>query len=318
MTLTIAYITGREQPQFPWFCDSLCREIQESDFGLPEILFVDLRLDYEPRLRRMELEKAVAGRFEYRHAPPKPSPWQGRHRMTKEDYFCAANARNTALILSTAANIAFVDDQSVLMPGWLESVLLACKDGEVLSGAYMIVKNMEVRGGELVNWSGFEVDSRWSIAERAHKVPISGGGLYGCTFCLPVAAAEAVNGFDEYCDGLGAEDYDFGIRLARAGCRMFYDRAMMVLIQKGSGSSHPNCSTLERHSSLARRAKKHDDGEWTDHHLLNRLLADSSRTTTLARWCDIREQRRRVSAGLSIKHDLPDRDWVDGQPLAEL
>lgn len=176
----------------------------------------------------------------------------------------------------------------------------------------MIVKDMEVRDGELTNWSGFEVDTRWSLAERAHKAPISGGGLYGCTFCLPVSIAESVNGFDEYCDGLGTEDYDFGIRLSRFGCWMFYDRGMMILIQKGSGASET------KDASLPRRRKQHDDGQWTDHYMLNRLLEDSSRITTLARWCDIREQRRRVHAGLSIEHDLPDRDWVDGQPLGEL
>lgn len=312
MTLTIAYITARKQPRFRWFCDSLCREVERSDHDFPEVLFVDLQLDYVPRPRTIELEKAVAGRFEYSHVPPKPSSWQGTHRLTKRDYFCAANARNTALILGTTANIAFVDDKSILMPGWLECVLQACRNGEVLLGAYMIVNDMEVQDGELINWSTFEVDSRWNIAEHAHKVPISGNSLYGCTFCLPVSSAVSVNGFDEYCDGHGAEDYDFGIRLSRCGCRIFYDRSMMVLIQKESGTS----GTGDR--SLPGRRKKHDDGQCTDHYLLNRLLGDSSRTTTLAGWCDIREQRQRVQAGLPIEHDLPDKDWVDGQPLAEL
>lgn len=321
MTLTVAFITAREDPCFDWFCDSLHRELEQlkgfiktghrpyRGLTLPEILFVDLELDYRPEARRSELKKIVDGRFEYRHVPPKPSSWQGTHRLTKTDYFCASSARNTAFIHTATDYIACVDDLCILMPGFLLRVLMACLPRSVVAGAYFNVDDMVVDNGELVDWTQFEADSRWDLPRTEHSLVISGGGLYGTSFLVPMSMVEKVNGFDEYCDGVGAEDYELGIRLERAGCTIYYDSNMLSLYSR----QHPAKSR-----AMNRRRKMHTTGEWTDHYMLNRLVEDTTRYLPLGNWCNIKEQRRRVKAGLPIEHPLPDRDWVDGQPLAEL
>src|SRR6185295_9580550 len=69
--------------------------------------------------------------------PPKPSIWQGRYRVTRENWWGAANARNTFLCLASHDYLAFLDDRCHPAPSWLEAVRRGWQTrGSVYAGAY--------------------------------------------------------------------------------------------------------------------------------------------------------------------------------------
>src|SRR5574342_379948 len=125
-SLTIVYLTFRERPRFEWFVASLNRELRSTpDFDRDklQVLVIDGR-----HPRKLEAD------FPFEHHAPKPTVWQGPYRLTQRDYFCAANARNTAFALARNDHVAFVDDLSVLLPGWLKAHLHAAEHKYVLAG----------------------------------------------------------------------------------------------------------------------------------------------------------------------------------------
>jgi hypothetical protein len=124
--LTIAYLTFRSKPRFEWFVASLNREFRDMpslDRASTQVMVIDGRYP-----RKLEAN------FTFEHHSPKPTVWQGPHRLTQRDYFAAANTRNTALALARGTHVAFVDDLSVLLPGWLKAHSHAAEHGYVLAG----------------------------------------------------------------------------------------------------------------------------------------------------------------------------------------
>ncbi len=268
-----------------------------------EFLFVDLQLEYMGNSRRLELDAAVAGRFPYKHIAPKPSSWQGSHRKTQRDYFAAAGARNTAFIHATTTHIACVDDLSIVVPCWLDQVKHAIDGDYIMCGAYRKVDNMVVDSGLMVSYGKAYHDSRWRIGSDSGVRECGGGLLYGCNFALPLEAAVRVNGFDEMCDAGGGEDYDFGIRLSRAGYPMYYNRNALSIEANDLHNQPP---------VMVRRKKVCGNGEDSDWWMLNRLNADVGRFTTLAQWTNIEDMK------CGVTPTLPHTDWPDGQPLCEM
>lgn len=219
--LTVAYLTSRREPMVEWFFDSLGKEMRDTD-DLVGVLVVAVHTE------------AVRRQTSLRCVTPKPTVWQGPHRLTKVDYFAAANARNTALCLAPDGWIAMVDDLSVLMPGWLAAVRRAMMGNYLVYGAYKKVKRLVVEDGVAVSWEETPggVDSRWPRGSSDDAIPIAGvGGTYGCSFAAPVEALLAINGFDERCDcvGLGSEDDMAGLMLQKQGYDLRYDRRMLTL-----------------------------------------------------------------------------------------
>ena len=224
--ISVVFVTGRDEPAFDWFADALARQLDDGDEL--EVILVD-RLHDATRTARFE--RACAGRFALRHVPPKPSPWQGAHRLTTGDRFAASNARNTGLVHARAPYVVFVDDCAVPMPGWWRAVKRGAHGGDVVAGAYERRWQMMVRDGTLLE-GRLEVigrDGRWSLGDDARRVPIAGGQLYGASFAAPRELLLAVNGLDEMCDGLGQEDVQLGMRLAATGATIWYDRAMLTI-----------------------------------------------------------------------------------------
>ena len=239
--VSIVYVTGREEPGFGWFADSLARQLDDGDDV--EVIVVD-RLHDAARTQRFRAD--VAGRFPLAHVPPKPSPWQGPHRLTRVDWFAAANARNSGLVHARAPYVAFADDCAVLMPGWWRAVERGARHGAVLAGAYERRSAMVVRDGELVaahvNPRGS--DARWELGSDRGPVPVGGGQLYGSSFAAPRELLLAINGLDEMCDGLGQEDVQLGLRLVAAGATVAYDRSMLAIESDELSAAGP---ALERH-----------------------------------------------------------------------
>jgi len=300
MHLTIAYMTNRRDCMVQWFRDSLRREIASYGEGLAiRTVMVDFFADDRK------------GQFGFDcHVTPKPTVWQGRHRLTSRDYFAASNARNTAICLAPEGYIAFVDDLSVLMPGWLNAVRAAMSEGYIACGAYKKVLELEVVNGEAVHFiqQASGVDSRWPIGSDTEPVRIGGGQMFGASVAGPVEAFLKVNGFDEDCDSMGSEDYICGLMLEAAGYKLMYDRRMFTL------------ESEERHgleTPFLRIIKKHpDDASWN---ILNRVR-DGSRRRGYCSWLGgLGDLRNRVLAGEPFPNTgKPTNDWRDGQPLSEM
>src|SRR5256885_12564266 len=191
MNLTIAYITNRDDCKIQWFLDSLARQIQPGD----EVRIVVV--DFFAHEREKGLVCIAGSIFPYL-VPPKPNPWQGPHRLTKEDWFAAANARNTADCLAPDGHIAYVDDLSVLLPGWLDCVKQSMRENYVALGAYKKVKKLVVEDGEVKSFeeNPFGVDSRLRQVTQ-DQTSCDGSWLYGCSVAMPVEAVLEVNGFPE-------------------------------------------------------------------------------------------------------------------------
>lgn len=312
--LTIAYMTCRKEPMVEWFFDSLHRECG-GDYSGFRIVVVDLHANSMDRSAYIDYQ--ARDRVPIIHTSPCPGVWQGPHRLTKRDYFAASNARNTALCLSPDGWIAYVDDLSVLMPGWLACVREAMEKNYIALGAYRKVLNLSVdetghatydTGPGLDDRSPMGMDSRWKIGNPTRAVPCSGNILYGCSNAMPVESLLRINGWNSDCDGLGFEDIITGIALEKAGYKFRYDIRMMTL---ESEERHHDGSTLPR------------VGKGVDPHTKGHAILDRARNGTPHPnyWGEggIRAVRERVLRGEPFPIiQCPTCDWYDGQPLSEL
>ena len=295
MRITVAYLTNRREPMIQWFLDSLARELPDSALVV---------VDFFQRERPLPIPSDSI------HVAPKPTVWQGPHRLTKTDYFAAANARNTALCFADSDWIVYCDDLSVLMPGWGAAVREAVDGNYIACGAYRKVCNLKVESGNVVGFvshpNGF--DSRVAATRGEKIVPASGSWLFGCSCAMSVESLLSVNGWDENCDGCGSEDYCTGIRLGNAGYQFKYDQRMMTYESEELHFAEPPFRRIDKGNS------PHDKS----HSLLHAAQA--------SKWCPnyfgeggIRRLRERILSGEPFPiSQIPDRDFFDGQPLCEM
>jgi len=222
VNLAIAYVTGRPDPRLDWAIDALVPQARAEDELT--LIVVDA------------LERPAAAIGFYPHpmivdlieCAPKPTPWQGKHRLTTADWWAMSNARNTAFVWCPpdVDYVAFLDDRCVPGPRWLDVV----RDGfekrqSVICGAYEKHEDGRV-----------SVDNRRQVAP-AGKTGCGGNWLYGCTFALPLEWALEVNGFEEGMDGLSFEDVIFGLNLANAGRRVDYRPDLFVTQHRGAAQA---------------------------------------------------------------------------------
>jgi len=223
MKFTVAYITCREEPNIGWFYDSLDAQLP-ADLK-PDLVVVDHFMKQRflpaphPELRRK------LNRFVY--TPPKPSVWQGPHRLTAVDFFSASNARNTALCYGYDSDyIVYVDDCSVLYGKWLESFMEASKSGEVILGSY---EKCAINHINDIKWIVGGRDYRLDRTLFGKEVVCSPRYLLGCTVAIPVSALVAINGWPEFhCDGMGYEDCITGVVLSNIGLACIFVRDMKI------------------------------------------------------------------------------------------
>lgn len=292
--LTIAFITGRSNPHLDWLLGALAPQLDPDDEI--EVLVIDLR---GRTVDQIGTSARPLPRVRVRVESPKPTPWQGTHRVMSRDWWAKSSAMNTAFVLCETDYVAFTDDCCKIGPQWMETV----RRGEerrrsVLAGTYD-----KIAGGVVTP------DHRRSSAPDGRK-DCGGGWLYGCTFALPLAWALEVNGAEEGCDGLGAEDYIFGLMLENRGHRIDFVPALAVT-QERVELSLPNDP-----SAALRRVDKGTSPNDKSHAALKRF-GKRSRTEFTP---DLRALRADRAVGRlswpAVDRDL--RDWYDGQLVREM
>jgi cellulose synthase/poly-beta-1,6-N-acetylglucosamine synthase-like glycosyltransferase len=132
-----------------------------------------------------------------------------------------SEARNLAVKLATSDVIAFVDDDCVVEPGWLDALLREFEDPEVV-GVYgrIVPPGFTTRNGPEI---AFKESRERQVFEG--RVPPWYVG-HGANRAIRGSAVAAIGGFDIYL-GPGAtfnaaEDIDMAYRLLAAGGRLVY------------------------------------------------------------------------------------------------
>lgn len=313
MSLTIAFMTNRRDPKIEWFAHSLRREIRDSGWAPSEIIIVDYHTD--DMGRRQYIEDKINPWTELSpkvwHIAPKPCAVQGAHRKTSKNHFAASNARNTAFAKCSSDYIACVDDLSVLNQGWLNQVKHAHDGKYVVLGSYKKVLNVICDPSGAFSFKDFPsgVDSRWSQGDPNGIKRVGGSWMFGCSFGLPIEFAEKVNGFDELCDMVGMEDVEFGIRLERAGCPIFYNRNMLTYESEELHHAQGN-------EKFLRESLPHASGVNSDWYIYNGVV-HKPKTWTEGNDFTLSDLRKNTLAGLPFPLPTKTVDWRTGNPFSE-
>lgn len=309
-SITIVYTTGRIEPRVEWFYDSLEREqARRIAAGRHRLHIPTFVVDFHKDRRSLAIPSGPNW-----HVSPKPTIWQGPHRVTQTDWWAMSNARNTGICLAQTEWICFLDDRCVLVHGWLDYLIEAAlaPSPYVLLGSYTKLTGMKVESGEVIAPGTVigEDSRRRGVTGRA-KAP--GGWLFGCCFAMPLEWALEVNGLEEGCDGLSFEDVIFGQMLERAKKPLYYDPRFAILEDRTPEetiSSHDVGGTF-------RRTDKGVSPKDKSHAMLTRF---GTRTRTEFT-PDLREIRRVLAEGGGFP--IPDptyeyRDWYDGQLVRDM
>lgn len=316
MDLTICYMTNRRDCRMDWFLDSLERQKKELGLDGYEVTVVAVDFYAEEREWRKLIHKVTKFPFNLpdQWVTPKASVWQGPHRRTTKDYFAASNARNTGLLYAGDGLVAFVDDLSVLLPGWLEQAL-SCRRGQVLLGRYAKVRELVVEDGLVKSCTPFDqgVDSRQAHVPLDRRTRVEGGWVYGCSLVGHVEDFLNVNGFDEDCDSMGAEDYIFGIMLEKSGVELYYEPRMMTFESEELHHAEPPMARIIKAHGPESKFKEIDAS-----HAILHMVRHGGRHRA-PNYMDLRVERALVLAGGDPPVVLvPEHDWRDGQPLSEM
>lgn len=290
MSLTVAFITSRKEPKIEWFFDSLARQAGSEFMNVIVVSPYDLPSDFD------------TGTFVL--TKPKPTIWQGEHRITKEDWWAKSNAHNTAICLCQTDFIAFVDDRCVLTPIWLQCVKEAMEGNYAVCGSYEKRSGMKVENGEIIDYGEcLGVDTRTQFG-----YPVPTADWYGGSCALPLEWCLEVQGYNEsYCDSLGLEDCMFGQTLKNSGFPMKFDSRMRIIEDRTPSEIEGALKRADKDVHLGQRAKS-----WG----VVRALRNEK---TSQNPFDIRNMRARVLNGEPFPPPTgAPLDWFDQQPIKEM
>lgn len=289
-SLTVAYITSRKESKIEWFFDSL--------FGMASGRIAIKIIVVDSDVNRTPLHPDMLNSGAVKSVNPKPTIWQGPHRITREDWWAKSNALNTAICLCRTEWIAFVDDRSVLAPGWLDCIEEAMRGQYAVCGYYEKRANMRVENGDIVDAGTLlGADTR-----TPGTYPFD--SWYGGHGALPLDWCLRVQGFPEVADSLGSEDSLFGILLRNFGFPVYYDSRMRLIEDRTPGEI----------GGALRRSDWGESPRDASHELVE-MFRDK---TTSQNEFDIRNMRDRVLNGEPFPPPTSSPiHWFSGEPIAE-
>lgn len=225
MKYTVILKTCRVEPKFEWFFDSYYNEVKNrtEDF---ELIIIDSELWYNREERAHTVKRLINDRFKYIHSEPKPTNWQGPYKRTKYNYYDAANAINTGLILCNGDYVIMFDDCTLLTPGVLEYHVFASEHNLCGSGTFIYVEDLKVVDGIATEFnfgtSNFlqnTVKNKYAGPRpdwcdvRLSPLKIGGGWWMGSNSSAYFNSLLECDGSDEFTARYGCEDMDLGGRL---------------------------------------------------------------------------------------------------------
>lgn len=323
MNLSIAICTARLDPHLDWFCDSVRPRLRYGE--RPQLIVVDFWSQVLPwhnwdeekvELRRQRLLREIGSGFDIIITPPKPTVWQGPHRLTQSDFWGKSNALNTAICLARHEWFVTVDDRALPIPTWLKSIRLAMKGNYAVCGAYEKRLNMAVLNGTMRDNGEMDEADRDSITGRDHReiksptklTNTTGAWWFGCTNALPLDWALQVNGYEEGLEGLKMEDTQFGSMLEANGYPIKYDPRMKVILDR--------TRTALENDLRSDCKERHPHDEQDKGHAAKRRFWGQKRAQH--QW-DLRQLRDRIQRGEGWPVPTePTTDWFDGQKLSEM
>ena len=332
LMLNISYVTARKMPMLEWFLSSLARECG-GDFSALKVIIVDYwanpfggtKQDHESRRAYVEscVDQAGIPHESFTWLAPKANPWQGKARQGPVDWFNVANSRNTALCYCDDGWVAFVDDLSVLTPGWLSCVAQATQHGKSITlGRYRKVLEVVVEDGLVKSFAPHlspdgkdqGEDARGRHVKDLNRVhtPCPPDWHFGYVVG-PVQAYLDVNGWVETdTAGLSFEDVPTGINLSKKGYSFRYDPRMLALESHelhgqpgGMKRADYGISPNDKSHAVLRRAR--DGDGWAKNDFFNGM--------TLAQLRDF------VYAKSTNSFPVPPqryREWYTGKFIGEL
>lgn len=323
LPVTIAYFTCRNDPKIEWFFNSLNRELK-GDWSNIHILIIDYHFQFKPIERFEEFKKYYElYTTNVKHISPKPSPVQGKYRVTQKNYFAASNARNTAFIHCKTPYIVCIDDLTVLKEGWFDVVNWGNQYNYVLFGSYAKVKNLECNldGSYKYDLDKVNLDSRYNspLLDNNFATKVSGSWLYGCSFAMPLDMALDMDGFDEAADGQGAEDSYFGIRIGRVTNNIYYSKLMHTLEDDDLHFTPGNVHFI-RESILITEDTifKNKIGIMSDHAAIQIIMESKSKypltSSKLIEIKNLYENENEEEVNIKLASDFNNKiDWRDGK-----
>lgn len=300
-SLTIIYCTARVHDHFEWFAESLLPQLTDDLY----VLLIDTKQEADT-VHETSWTAQSGYRLNVQRHPVKPNVWQGKHRLTKGQWWAKAAALNTGICLAKTDWIACVDDRCVALPGWLKSIKAAMKGNYAVAGAYEKRVNMKVENGKIVDrGTTIGTDPRHRRGESKDPTPTYGDQWFGCNNALPLEWALKVGGYPEdVCDSLGYEDTMFGHLLCRNDFITKYDPTMMVIQDR----------TLPESESLVKRSDFGDSPNDKSHGVETQLAGSKTSKNSF----DINAVRAAVQRGEPFPPPSASRyDWWDGKLISE-
>ena len=296
--LTIAFVTSRAQSGLDWFFDSLRPQVHGM---MIDLLVIDSKAPLEYQCPIGNHGKP------YRVFLPKPNIWQGKYRITSQDWWAVSNARNTAICAASPESdfIAFLDDRSVLMCHWLDGIKNAMREGYAVCGSYEKRTGIRVENGVIMH--GGIITGKDQRQTNMGVLNVH-GQFWGGTMACPLEWALNVNGFEEMVDGLGAEDYLFGMMLRNNQYPTRFDPEIKIVQDR----------TPELIGEAMKKTDKGISPNDKSHAALKRF-GPARRAENFGK--DLRAVRERFLRGEPF--EIPDpsvewRDWWDGQLIREM
>ncbi|QBD81752.1 glycosyltransferase family 2 protein [Ktedonosporobacter rubrisoli] len=143
-------------------------------------------------------------------------------------------ARNKGIELSSGDIIAFIDDDSMVQPGWLETLLSVYEDKTVGAAGGRIITMPEPYSEQKAGPPQLIISPTGNVLARdtglVSEAVLEIDHLVGCNMSFRRTVLEQVGGFDPtYTLTNLREETDLCVRVKRAGWRIIFHPAMAVL-----------------------------------------------------------------------------------------